>query len=102
GFGGLCLHSISTWPGDPARMAIAISAAGVWLSDDGGESWRRGIKGLVARYLPEEAREGAVDLCVHTPHRARSQHDTMYIQFHGGVYRSDDAGETWNDVAAGL
>src|SRR3712207_6605849 len=24
------------------------------------------------------------------------------MQFHGGVYRSDDAGETWNDVARGL
>jgi hypothetical protein len=24
------------------------------------------------------------------------------MQFHGGVYRSDDAGETWLDVAGGL
>src|SRR5881409_2240593 len=53
GAGGMCLHSICTWPGDPSRLAVGISAAGVWLSDDGGETWRRGIKGLVARYLPE-------------------------------------------------
>jgi molybdopterin converting factor small subunit len=101
GFGGLCLHSICTWPDDPSRLAIAISAAGVWLSEDGGESWRRGNTGLVARYLPEEAREGAVDLCVHNMHRAPLQPETIYMQFHGGVYRSDDAGETWNDIGTG-
>jgi molybdopterin converting factor small subunit/photosystem II stability/assembly factor-like uncharacterized protein len=102
GAGGMCLHSIATWPGDPARMAVGISAAGVWLTDDGGQSWRRGIKGLVARYMPEEAREGATDLCVHNVHRSPVQPDTLYLQFHGGVYRSDDAGETWLDIGDGL
>ena len=46
GGGGLCLHSIATWPGDPDRLAVAISAAGVWLTEDGGETWRRGNRGL--------------------------------------------------------
>jgi len=100
GAGGLCLHSICTWPGEPSRMAIGISAAGVWLSDDGGESWRRGNKGLVGRYLPEDAREGATDLCVHNMHRAPLQPDRIYMQFHGGVYRSDDAGESWLDIGS--
>jgi len=100
GAGGLCLHSICPWPGDPSRMAVGISAAGVWLTEDGGETWRRGVKGLVARYLPPEAREGAVDLCVHNIHRAPLQPATIYMQFHGGVYRSDDAGETWQDIGS--
>jgi molybdopterin converting factor small subunit len=100
GAGGMCLHSICTWPGEPDRMAIGISAAGVWLSDDGGKSWRRGNKGLVARYLPEESREGAVDLCVHNMHRAPLEPTTLYLQFHGGVYRSDDAGESWEDIGS--
>lgn len=100
GAGGMCLHSICTWPGEPDRIAIGISAAGVWLSEDGGKSWRRGNKGLVARYLPEEAREGAVDLCVHNMHRAPLEPTTLYLQFHGGVYRSDDAGESWADIGS--
>jgi len=100
GGAGLCLHSICPWPGDPSRMAVGISAAGVWLTEDGGETWRRGVKGLVARYLPPEAREGAVDLCVHNIHRAPLQPATIYMQFHGGVYRSDDAGETWQDIGS--
>jgi molybdopterin converting factor small subunit len=101
GAGGLCLHSICTWPGDPTRLAIAISAAGVWLSDDSGDSWRRGNRGLVPRYIPEEAREGAADLCVHNMHRAPLEPTTLYQQFHGGVYRSDDAGESWEDIGSG-
>jgi molybdopterin converting factor small subunit/photosystem II stability/assembly factor-like uncharacterized protein len=101
GAGGLCLHSICTWPGDPSKLAIGISAAGVWLSDDEGETWRRGVKGLVPQYVPEEARAEAMDLCVHKVRREPLEPTTLYLQFHGGVYRSDDAGETWEDIGSG-
>jgi photosystem II stability/assembly factor-like uncharacterized protein len=98
GAGGMCLHSIATWPGDPKRLALGISARGVWLSDDGGETWRQGIEGLVPRYVPEESREVSLDLCVHNMHRHPTRPERMFMQFHGGVYRSDDAGETWIDI----
>ncbi len=102
GGGGLCLHSIATWPGDPDRLAVAISAAGVWLSEDGGATWRKGNEGLVAGYAPEDAAPEEVGLCVHRLHRAAARPERLFMQFHGGVYRSDDAGETWDDIAAGL
>ena len=97
GAGGLCLHSICPWPGEPERLAVGISAAGVWLTGDGGRSWRRGVQGLVPRYVPEEARETTISLCVHNMHRSPVP-TTLYMQFHGGVYRSDDAGESWIDI----
>lgn len=100
GFGGLCLHSICLWPGEPDRLAVGISAAGVWLTEDGGRTWRPGCTGLVPRYLPPEAREGATDLCVHNMHRAPLQPNTLFMQFHGGIYRSDDAGATWIDIGS--
>lgn len=98
GAGGLCLHSICPYPSDPRRLAVGISAAGVWLTEDGGESWRRGVHGLVPRYLPEEARQDAFDLCVHCMRRAPREPNTLYMQFHGGIYRSDDGGEIWMDI----
>jgi photosystem II stability/assembly factor-like uncharacterized protein len=102
GGGGLCLHSIVTWPGEPNRLALAISAAGVWLTEDRGESWRQGNGGLAARYLPEETPEGPIALCVHSMHRAPQRPERLFMQFHGGVYRSDDAGESWAEIGDGL
>jgi len=102
GGGGLCQHSIVPWLGDPDRLALGISAVGVWLIEDAGATWRRGNKGLVPRYLPEDARAGTIDLCVHDLHRAPRRPERMFMQFHGGVYRSDDAGESWTGIGAGL
>jgi photosystem II stability/assembly factor-like uncharacterized protein len=102
GAGGMCMHSIATWPGDPQRIALAISAVGVWLSDDGGQTWRHGNKGLYPRYMPEEAREDTITLCVHNMHRHPLRPERLFMQFHGGVYRSDDAGESWISIADGL
>ena len=102
GGGGLCIHSIVPWPGDPQRLALGISAAGVWLTDDGGATWRHGNEGIVARYLPEEARAASTSLCIHNIQRAPTRPERLFMQFHGGVYRSDDMGETWIDIAGGL
>jgi photosystem II stability/assembly factor-like uncharacterized protein len=115
GGGGLCLHSISTWPGQPQKLAVAVSAAGVWLSEDGGQSWEQGNQGLTPRYLPEESlspeiarmQEESKKLpfiprCVHHMERSPAQPERMFIQFHGGVYRSDDAGGSWAEIGDGL
>ena len=111
GGGGLCLHSIVPWPGDPDRLLVAVSAAGVWITEDGGASWRRGNQGLHPRYLPEApppddgngaGDDGVVALCVHHIERSPARPERLFMQFHGGVYRSDDAGESWNEIGREL
>jgi photosystem II stability/assembly factor-like uncharacterized protein len=102
GAGGLCLHTIVPWPGDPQRLLVAISAVGVWLSDDGGATWRYSNDGITLDYLPEDAPENPIQHCVHNVRRSASRPERLWMQFHGGVYRSDDAGENWIDVGDGL
>jgi photosystem II stability/assembly factor-like uncharacterized protein len=100
GGGGLCLHSICPYPEEPERLSVAISAAGVWHTDDGGVTWRKGIEGLPR--WPEDAPDEEQIQCVHNMHRAPAEPDTLYQQFHGGVFRSDDGGNTWQSIAEGL
>jgi len=99
GNGGLCLHTIVPWPGDPNRLLVAISAVGVWLTEDGGETWRVANDGIVLRYMPEEARADAtMNHCVHDVRRSPSRPERLFMQFHDGVYRSDDGGSSWIDI----
>lgn len=102
GAGGLCLHSICPWPGDADRLAVGISAVGVWVTEDGGKTWEVGNAGIVPRYMPEEARAQPLGRCVHNMHRAPLKPERLFMQFHGGVYRSDDTGRSWESIAEGL
>ena len=60
------------------------------------------IQGIGPQYVPEDEREDTHALCVHNMHRAPQRPERLFLQFHGSVYRSDDTGETWNDIAEGL
>ena len=72
---------------------------GVWLTEDGGETWRVANDGIVLRYMPEEARDAAtMNHCVHDVRRSPTRPERLFMQFHDGVYRSDDGGSSWIDV----
>jgi hypothetical protein len=99
GGGGLCLHTILVHPADPERLLVAISAAGVYLSDDGGASWRASNAGIVAGFLPDEP-VPEFGQCVHKVARDAADPERLYLQHHGGIYRSDDGGEQWQPMSS--
>ena len=100
GAGGMCLHTIVLRPDDPARVLVAISAAGVFSSRDSGESWEPANKGLRSPFLPDEDAE--VGHCVHKVVAHPSRPDVLYMQKHWDVMRSDDWGGSWHEVSGNL
>lgn len=100
GGGGLCLHTILLDPEDEKRIRIAVSTAGMYVTEDGGATWRPSNRGVRADFLPEKYPE--FGQCVHKVVQARRKPERMFLQNHWGLYRSDDRGETWVDVANGV
>jgi photosystem II stability/assembly factor-like uncharacterized protein len=100
GGGGQCLHTVLLDPTRRHRIHIAISTGGVYRTDDGGRSWRTAHKGVRAQYLPDKHPE--FGQCVHKIARDAARPDRLYLQNHWGLYRTDDAGDSWKDVANGV
>lgn len=100
GAGGMCLHTILIDPANPQRMYVAISAAGAFRTDDGGQSWNVVTRGLRSNFLPEP--EAAVGHCVHRMAMHPTRPDTVFMQKHWDICRTDDAGELWTEVSGDL
>jgi photosystem II stability/assembly factor-like uncharacterized protein len=100
GAGGLCLHTILIDPSNPKRIFTAISAAGAFRSDDAGKTWKPINRGLRSQYIPDPAAE--VGHCVHRIAMHRSRPNTLFMQKHWDVLRTDDGGENWTEVSGNL
>ena len=100
GGGGLCLHTIVPDATNPKRMLIAISTAGAYRTDDGGATWQARNNGVRAEFLPEKHPE--FGQCVHKVVQHPHTPERMFLQNHWGLYRSDDAGNSWKDIANGV
>ena len=100
GAGGMCLHTIILDPKDPKRIYIAISAAGAFRTDDGGNTWKPINKGLYSQYIPEPTAE--VGHCVHHVAMNPARPNVLFMQKHWDVMRSDNAGDSWKEVSGNL
>jgi photosystem II stability/assembly factor-like uncharacterized protein len=97
--GLFAMHSLCIHPGDPRRLLVAISAGGAYRSEDGGGSWAPANAGVRAENLPERYPQAG-----HNVHRIVMHPVTgrLYRQCYNGTYRSDDWGERWTEITAGL
>lgn len=105
GAAGLVLHTILTAPEDPSKLWLAISAAGVFASEDGGASFERrnrlsNAEACEGHSHPAAPANGETGHCVHNMQRAPG--DLLYQQNHHGVWRSNDGGRHWDDITEGL
>jgi photosystem II stability/assembly factor-like uncharacterized protein len=100
GAGGMCLHTIILDPSDPQRIFIAISAAGAFRTDDGGQTWKPINRGLYSKYIPEPTAE--VGHCVHHVAMNPLRPGVLFMQKHWDVMRSDNAGEQWTKISGNL
>ena len=101
GAGGMCLHTIVIDPTNPERIFVAISAAGAFRTDDDGKTWTPINKGLKSAYeLPDPTAE--VGHCVHRIAMHSSRPGVLFMQKHWDVMRSDNAGDSWQEVSGNL
>jgi len=101
GAGGMCLHTILLDPANPQRIFVAISAAGAFRSDDGGQTWHPINQGLISPYeLPDATAE--VGHCVHNIAMHPNRPGVLFMQKHWDVMRTDNAGDSWQEVSGNL
>jgi len=100
GGGGMCLHTILQDPAASDRMVVAISTGGVYRTEDGGETWQARNRGVRAEFLPDKHPE--FGQCVHKVVHHPERPERLFLQNHWGLYRSDDWGDEWVDVANGV
>jgi photosystem II stability/assembly factor-like uncharacterized protein len=100
GAGGMCLHTILLDPSNAQRIFVAISAAGAFRSDDGGKTWKPINRGLHSQYIPDPTAE--VGHCVHRIAMNRARPSVLFMQKHWDVMRSDNAGDSWQEISGNL
>jgi hypothetical protein len=100
GFGGLAAHRVLGDPGNPDRLWCAISAVGVFRSDDGGATWIPRNEGVPVTAVSADFSD--IGFCVHGLALDPDDPDRLWRQDHQGVFRSHDGGDTWERIEHGL
>jgi len=92
------IHSVCVDPRDARNVVVGVSCGGVWVTENGGESWECRARGMFAAYMPPERRDDPV---IQDPHRVAqcpAAPDVLWVQHHNGVFRSVDRGRQWEEI----
>jgi len=100
GNGGLALTTILLDPSNDQRMYVAISAGGVYRTDDGGATWLARNRGIRVTFQPNK--EPEFGQCVHKMVLHPARPERIFLQHHWGLYRSEDHADCWQSISNGL
>jgi photosystem II stability/assembly factor-like uncharacterized protein len=98
GYDSAGIHSVCVDPRDTRCVTVAVSCGGIWRTADGGATWEPRTKGMKAPYMPPEMAD-APD--AQDPHRlvaCPADPDALWVQHHGGIFRSRDGGRSWTEI----
>lgn len=98
----MILHTVIPHPDNEQKLWVGISSVGVFHSSDGGKSWEPRNRGTRNDYMPEDQRYPEYGQCVHSLVMAPGLPNRLYQQNHCGMYKSEDGGQGWESIEAGL
>jgi photosystem II stability/assembly factor-like uncharacterized protein len=98
--GGLTgLHSVCVDPRDGQHVSVGVSTGGVWVTTDGGETWRCRAEGMRAEYMPPEQQHEPNAQDVHRLVHCPTNPDYLWAQHHNGIFRSTDGSQSWHEIS---
>ena len=92
------IHSICVDPRDSRRLTVGVSCGGVWVTEDGGETWECRSRGMYAEYMPPDQRENPNIQDAHRLVQCQSAPDSLWVQHHNGIFRTTDGALSWTAV----
>ncbi len=94
------MHSVLVDPRDSNRLTVAISTGGVWRTEDAGKSWTLFGNGMRAEYMPPDKTHDPLSQDVHRMQACAARPETVWVQHHNGIFRSDDGAATFTEITA--
>jgi photosystem II stability/assembly factor-like uncharacterized protein len=92
------IHSICVHPKNPDHITIGVSCGGVWITEDGGNSWHLCGRGMVADFMPAEIADNPNVQDVHRLTQCASSPDHLWVQHHNGIFKSEDGAASWSEI----
>lgn len=92
------IHSIIVDAAQSRRVFVAVSTGGIWLTEDGGETWVQRGAGMRADHVPPELTHDPIAQDVHCLVQCAGAPTRMWVQHHNGIFVSSDEARTFVEL----